>query len=145
MNQRGLCEQINPFCRTANSFTGDCVTCYDGYELKDRTCSVAVIVSIPFCSLVSAAGSCLDCIDSYYVRNGKCEPVSILCGGQYSKQTGQCTGCLGGYFLQDGECAYPAFGLDPACERYRSGFCEKCSRGFYLSSFICTEINRFCT
>jgi hypothetical protein len=37
-------------------------------------------------------------------------------------------------------------GVDPACERYGSGgFCDKCSLGFYLLSFRCTQIDNWCT
>lgn len=123
--------------------TGDCLTCYQGYTVRDGTCGLQVIVTIPFCSISSAAGQCMECIEGYYVKDNVCKPVSILCA-TYDKQTGLCKSCITGYFYQASECVFPAFGVDPACEHYLNGFCDKCSVGFYLKSYICTEINRLC-
>ncbi len=142
----GKCQQTDPLCKTTNQATGMCVECYQGYVLSSNSCIIPVIVQIPFCQSTSVAGTCVDCIDNYYVKNGGCTPVSILCGGKYNKMTGECTGCTDGYFLQGGECIYPALGVDPACERYGSGgFCEKCSLGFYLLNFKCSQIDNWCT
>jgi hypothetical protein len=102
LSQTRICEQVNPLCRTSNQITGDCVSCYEGYQMSGRTCVLPVIVNIPFCNIISAAGACVDCIEGYFVRDGQCRAVSILCGATYSKLTGQCTGCIGGYFLQGG-------------------------------------------
>lgn len=147
LSQTGKCQQADPLCKTLNQVTGICVECYQGYVLSSNSCVIPVIVQIPFCQTTSAAGTCVECIDNYYLKtSNSCTPVSILCGGKYNKVTGQCTGCTEGYFLQGGECIYPAMGIDPACEKYSAGgFCDKCSLGFYLLSFKCTQIDNYCT
>lgn len=128
-----------------NEVTGYCLSCYNGYKLDGNGgCEIDRPVNIPYCSVTGAGGNCLECMENYFLKNNECRPVSILCGGSYNKLTGQCTGCLAGHFLQGGECIYPALGLDPACEHYTNGYCDKCSKGFYWRNYVCAEINRLC-
>lgn len=134
-------------CKTFNQISAVCLECYQGYTLSANSCIIPVIVQIPYCQTTSVAGTCVECIDNYYIKdNTSCAPVSLLCAGKYNKKTGQCTGCAEGYFLQAGECIYPALGVDSACEHYSvGGFCDKCSLGFFLLNFKCTQIDNYCT
>ena len=37
----GKCMAVNPLCRTSNEFTGECTSCYPGYEIIRGTCELA--------------------------------------------------------------------------------------------------------
>ena len=37
----GKCMAVNPLCRTSNEFTGECTSCYPGYEIIRGGCEVA--------------------------------------------------------------------------------------------------------
>ena len=125
------CQQADPLCKTFNNRTGFCTSCYPGYQPSDGKCIVGKPVNIPYCDSVNAAGFCVECMENYYVKGNQCQPVSILCGGNYNKVTGTCTSCVSGYFLQDGECIFPAL-YDEFCIRYQSAYCNECQYGFYL-------------
>ena len=37
--------QANPLCRTFNPIGGDCLSCFDGYDLKNGVCQSSVFLS----------------------------------------------------------------------------------------------------
>lgn len=143
LGSNGVCQQVNPLCKGYNQTSGACISCYTGYFLQGVTCVIPSAVSIPYCTLLNAAGACIQCQSSYYVNGNVCSPVSILCA-TYDQQTGLCTSCVNGYFYQGGVCIYPALGLDPACEHYTNSYCDQCATGFYLSNYVCTQIDQNC-
>lgn len=36
----GYCKAANPLCRTFNNSNGDCLSCYKGYVIKEKTCAL---------------------------------------------------------------------------------------------------------
>lgn len=137
-----MCKQVDPLCRTHDSNSGVCTSCYPGYTLANGQCSIVQASQIPNCNVVNSAGACVECLSGYYVSNGRCEAVSILCAS-YNQQTGQCLSCISQHFLQDGECIYPSI-YDENCSRYQGSFCSQCRTSYYLQSFTCHPVDTQC-
>lgn len=75
------CELVNPQCKSYNESNGQCLTCYDGYDLKGGYCIDTSQVD-PNCAVYNST-ACAQCFRDYYynVSNGvgKCVAVSRLC------------------------------------------------------------------
>ena len=140
--QERMCKQLDPICRDHNLDTGACTDCYNGYTLMNSRCVVAAQVQIANCINVTPAGFCSQCIEGYYLKDGDCAVVSILCD-DYNRQTGECVTCIANHVLQDRQCIYPAI-YDINCVHYSSAYCDTCRIGFYLSNYMCVEVDPNC-
>lgn len=140
----GTCQPVNPLCRTFDSSSGNCLSCYSGYVIQGASCVVVQEVSIAFCQTISN-GFCQRCIQGYYTQTPlQCAPVSILCS-TYDQNTGNCLSCISGYFLQAGQCIFPSMGFDANCMAYDvSAYCSSCRPGFYLLNYVCAKVDPFC-
>ena len=60
LGDNGYCRAANPLCRTFNISTGNCLTCYKGYVVKDSTCALATSdTTDPNCLTFLPSGLCL--------------------------------------------------------------------------------------
>ena len=139
----GICNQLNPLCKTSDMTTGGCTDCYGGYTLSGSTCIVAAAVNIPYCQTVVGL-SCTLCISGFYVSNGGCALANTLCA-TYDPNSGACWSCLSSYVFQNGTCILPSLGIDPFCQYYTNSFCSQCVPGYALVSYVCNMIDVSCT
>lgn len=72
------CRQASPLCKTFDPSNGNCLTCYNGYEISGATCIVAVS-SDPNCKKVDGNNQCLVCYPGYVAIKGKCLDQNPLC------------------------------------------------------------------
>lgn len=54
----GACAQLDPLCKTSDERTGNCLSCYGGYNLNNLRCEVAQAILIVNCNIVSDLGVC---------------------------------------------------------------------------------------
>lgn len=143
----GSCTRVTKSCATYEMATGNCISCAADLGLLNGDCVPAAQRSDINCLQVGPSGNCVSCNPGYFINtsypSSSCQLVSQLCF-VFNYQTLQCTQCQNGYFLQDGGCIYPSMGYDRYCERYSGSYCERCSTGYYLSSYICTQMDPNC-
>jgi len=138
--------QSNPLCRTYDTNTGACLTCYDGYYLYCGQCIEVVLTpdNTPPSDLLCAkwnAGVCVQCARTAYFYNGACIQSNPQCR-TFNASNGWCTACYTGYVLVKGNCNVAPASAQPApqlpanfdiyCKTYYSGVCEECFFGFKL-------------
>lgn len=127
--------------------TGNCINCGAGLALLNGDCVPTAQKSDINCAQVGISGNCAACNHGYFLNtsssNPSCQLVSQLCL-IFNYQKLECTECQTGYFLQDGGCIYPSMGYDKYCERYSGSYCERCSDGYYLSNYMCTQMDPNC-
>jgi hypothetical protein len=143
-NNQGKCQQQDPLCRTFDTTSGNCLSCYSGYTLNSKLkCQVAQKSEIANCHS-SSKGLCVQCSPYFYLNNGKCLPVSILCL-TYDNSTGQCTSCPNQYYLQNGTCSQTSI-WDDNCITYQNSYCSQCKQGYYLltPNYTCKLVDPFC-
>lgn len=152
-NSNGICTLVNDHCKTWDRLTGDCLTCFDGYDLNNGSCvfspSNNASPSDPGCkSWVN--GACKECSKNW-VFNAKdvCIPVSDLC--KSSDNTGNCVTCYKGYDLVNGSCLYsPSNNAKPqdggcASWDWDNAVCLACSNNWVFDiNGICIKVNDLC-
>lgn len=117
-----MCKRVNPLCKTSNSFTGKCETCYPGYQLNANAGSCDVFFRDPNCKTFDGNNFCELCSQRYYLSsNNKCTPVNPLCL-DYDMRTGSCTDCYKGYQVNNGLCT-PSSLQDANCKTFNNGYC----------------------
>ena len=123
---------------------GSCISCYDGYFLRDEKCFILRVFQDPNCELFDSQGFCRRCRDRFYLKEIRCQAVSILCA-KYNIYTGECLSCNSEYFnLQNGTCVQ-LNAIIEGCSRYEGPFCAECERGYYYDFFDCIKIDRNCS
>jgi hypothetical protein len=142
LSSSGVCNQLNPLCKSSDMNTGNCLDCYPGYTLSSITCIVAASVNIPYCVTVTG-NVCSLCISGYYVSNGGCALANVLCS-TYDLNTGACLSCVTGYVFQNATCILPSLGIDPNCVQYSNSYCTTCATGYSLQNYYCTAIDPNC-
>jgi len=145
----GVCTPINPLCKTYNTTTGNCLTCYPGYFLNANlgNCSIGADPNLdPFCKIKDANSKCTQCYPNYYLSaNGSCPLSNPLCK-TINNTNGDCLTCYPGYIVKDKTCIIPtASDADANCIKfYSSGNCSSCYVGYYILNGVCTKINILC-
>lgn len=102
VGSEGKCKQASPLCRTFDSKNGNCLTCYNGYEVSSGACVIAKSHD-PFCKKTDAQNACLVCYSGYLPIRGKCVEQNPLCK-KVDLNNGGCTDCWSGYALADSNC-----------------------------------------
>jgi proprotein convertase subtilisin/kexin type 5 len=142
-----ICTPINPLCKTYNTTTGNCLSCYPGYYLLNGNCFVGVnpVTDDVNCKLRDSTGKCLQCYSSYYISaNATCKMANPLCK-TLDFTTGDCLTCYNGYSIQSGNCVVSsANNSDPNCIKVIAGVCSECYTGFFVGGGVCTRINVLC-
>ena len=143
----GVCTRVSPLCKTYNTNSGNCLTCYPGYYLAGGACWAGNDPNLdPNCNLRSLSGSCLQCIASYYLsENGYCTAANPLCR-TFNISTGACLTCYQGYIISGKTCVLATGdNTDPNCFKFLpSGLCEQCYVSFFPSAGVCKQVNQLC-
>jgi hypothetical protein len=138
----GNCTLANPLCKTLSQSNGQCLTCYDGYNLINGNCILVLAPTIPYCN-TQVQNACTNCVEGFYISNGQCLQVTAYCQA-YSMQTGVCLSCFQGYVFQNSVCIYPSLGVDPNCGFYTGSYCSTCKSGYVLVNYFCTASDPHC-
>jgi hypothetical protein len=98
-DKNGICSLVDDQCATWDKNTGECLSCYGGYDLNSGSC-IKSAVNLPIdagCSLWNSLQTiCLSCSKRWYFNSQSvCLPVSDLCNTWDSK--GKCLTCYKGY------------------------------------------------
>jgi proprotein convertase subtilisin/kexin type 5 len=131
------CQQISPLCATADQQTGLCLTCYNGYQLRNGVCLLSQ--SIANCRQISN-NVCLACSTGYFLQNGGCVQISSLCATA-DNTTGYCLSCYQGYILSSGSCV---ISQNSNCRQLRNNVCVDCAQGYMMTNGNCVVINPLC-
>ncbi len=112
------CKAANPLCKTFNTSNGDCLTCYDSFEVSKGNC-IKSNQSLNDANCAEFFGDiCLKCSKGFiFLDNGKCGLVDPSCQN-FSIMTGECTSCYMGYSLSFGKCinsTVDVSSIDPNC------------------------------
>jgi hypothetical protein len=83
------CVPFNPLCKSSDQQTGQCTSCFQGYQLSNGSCSV--FSKDPNCQFYNSNSTCVNCSYNYYIdqSTGKCKAVSNLCKS-YNSTNGNC-------------------------------------------------------
>ncbi len=97
----GKCKQVSPLCKSFDKSNGNCLTCYNGYEVVNGACVIAKSQD-PNCK--KADGNfCQQCYQGYIPINGKCMVQNPLCR-TIDMSNGGCMTCWQGYALAESNC-----------------------------------------
>lgn len=145
-NNAGICQIVNPLCKTYNNVNGACTSCYSGYQVNGNGCVPANATQIdPFCKVLNGS-LCIQCADRYYMNNqGTCTLISVFCLN-YNNVTGACLTCFGGYQLSGTQCIQANSTTDPNCAQWQNNICSQCSLGSYFDvNHVCQIVNPLCS
>lgn len=136
----GVCERVNPLCKTHDAATGACLTCYKGYAIRGSTC--VIFFQDPNCKNFDNAGNCMECVAKHFIKSGKCAPVNPLCK-EFNPLTGACTACYTGYSISGTTCIVGGAYLEqPNCKRFNGDTCLECYQRYYLNErSLCMQVN----
>ena len=149
-----VCVPVSDQCATFNSTTGNCITCYKGYNLDQGRCIIVDLTLVvnpdKGCKDWNwDALICLTCSDRWYINaQGVCTPVSDLC--QSADANGQCLSCYQGYNLVDGACQLSASNTaapsDLGCRTWdwNNQVCLACSEQWVLVNGACVPVSDQC-
>lgn len=151
-NAKGVCIPVSGQCRTYDNATGNCLTCYRGYDLENGSCNFSpsntAPVSDPGCSLWNGT-VCLSCSKNWvFNSNGICVTVHDTC--RTFDASGVCTGCYLGYSVVNGSCTVSVIGLvpDAGCKiwDFTTNSCNTCSAWFFYNttSKLCLPVSNLC-
>ena len=143
----GLCGLVNSNCKTFNNITGQCTSCYQGYQVSNGLCVNGTAVALdPNCAAFNG-NLCTNCSRNFYFGpNALCLAVDPLCNG-YNPVNGACTGCYQSFALQNGACVPNANNslTDPNCASFLGTVCVACGvRTFMNNSGLCQPISVNC-
>ena len=147
----GKCAEVSTLCKSHDSASGHCLSCFLGYDLVDGSCvysssNSAAPADAGCRSWVS--GVCQEC-SNYFSFNSKgvCTPVSDQCK-TYSGLS--CTSCFNGYVLNNGSCILSELNSarpsDAGCGLWdwAKQVCVKCSQNWFASNGICLPVSDLC-
>jgi len=106
-NANKVCVATSDQCKTINSQTGDCTSCFKGYDLINGTCSFSTFNSAKPAQIGCSTWDwdnqiCLQCSKRWVFNSNKqCVPVDDQCSS-FDSNSGTCTACFSGYNLQNG-------------------------------------------
>jgi hypothetical protein len=118
-----LCTPINSLCKTYNTTTGNCLSCYPGYYLLNGSCLVGPRPTTDAnCKLWNDSGKCLQCYSGYFLSaNTTCMVSNPLCK-TLDISNGACLTCYTGFSLVTGNCVVSSSdNSDPNCVKNGGG------------------------
>lgn len=144
---------MNLLCKTTDTQTGACLTCYDGYTLASPTCKPASSETADiYCKKFDEKNKrlCVECYGGYFIATGTglCTLLDSTCK-ETDKATGACTSCYGGYNLISGKCVYDtpatAVNTDQFCIKLDGAKCLECNKGYFVAANnVCTKVDDSC-
>ncbi len=149
LDSGAICQPVNTNCKTYNTQTGACLSCYPGFGIVETTCLPGVSTSSydPNCNQFNGS-LCIKCSEGYYhPTSGPCTQINPSCKTADST-SGHCTSCFPGFTVQNGLCLVGStVSVVSNCNQLDSvtGKCLKCSFGFYFDSFgVCVAQDTNC-
>jgi hypothetical protein len=142
-NANKVCVPVSDQCKT-NDDSGNCLTCYKGYDLKDGACIFSSFNNAKPADSGCATWDwdnqvCLACSKNWVFNSNKvCVPVSDQCAS--SDANGNCLTCFKGYDLKDGACVFSSFNnakpSDSGCGTWDwdNQVCLACSKGWFFNA-----------
>ena len=142
-NEDGLCVSVSSQCNTFDKASGNCLTCFAGYDLFEGDCVYSPDNTMSPPDLGCGTWDwknlkCLACSNRWAFNDqGICVPVSDLC--KEHNEAGACVACFKGYDLKEGKCLYS---LDNEMKPHDLGcgtwdwdnqVCLKCSNGWFFN------------
>ena len=96
------CFPVDTSCVTYNKTNGNCLSCYEGYELKNNKCNKC---KAGMYSNSKTNKKCVECEEGYYSFPGwkMCINCDVGCTS-CDKTSGKCFSCYEGYELNNGKC-----------------------------------------
>lgn len=150
-DQNKVCKPVSDLCSTFDKTTGDCTSCYRGYDLQGTTCvyspSNVAPPTDPGCKVWSN-GLCLECSERWAFNADKiCVTVSDLCK---TSEGLTCTSCFKGYVLDNGACIFSPVNhqapSDAGCKTWDwdNQICLECSNWWFFSEGKCVPVSDLC-
>ena len=104
----GECSAVSDQCKTFNLSNGDCLSCYDGWNLDDGECVLPggpVVPEDPVEGCIEYdANGCKTCeYRRVRISASECRKVSDQCN-TWNSSNGACLSCYNGYILSNGQC-----------------------------------------
>lgn len=135
-NGLGVCELVNPLCKTFDALNGACTSCFSGYEVTGGgQCEKSKEEERDAYCAEFQEGFCVKCSNGYYFeRDGKCTAADPLCA-TFDPMDGRCLTCFLGYEVQSGLCILKEEDArDPNCASFNpDNTCKQCSKGFVFN------------
>ena len=160
-------------CNTTDDKGCKCLTCNDGYFLKNHQClkcddncktcnssstscidcnegffltsDETCISCTENCKICLNETQCLTCIDNYFLLSDKCFQCNVNC--KTSNDNCKCDTCEGGYFLSNYQCLECDINCQ-TCSKH-ANYCTSCFDGAYLTSsntcLNCTGLCKTCS
>lgn len=154
-DSNGVCQAVSNNCNTWDAKTGDCLTCFGGYDLEKGSCVFSASNNAKPSDLGCSkwdlkSQACLSCSKNWVFNTNKvCTPVSDFC--KSSTDNGVCTSCYSGYDLINGACLISSTNTarpsDLGCAAWDWGnnICLTCSKNWvFNSNKVCTQVSSFC-
>ena len=151
----GVCQAVSSNCNTWDAKSGNCLSCYGGYDLKDGVCNFSPANNAKPTDFGCRNWDwkkqvCLACSNNWTFNTNKvCVPVSDFC--KNADQNGACTACYNGYDLKNGACivseSNTARPSDLGCTTWNwaSNVCTACSKNWvFNSNKVCVQVNSLC-
>lgn len=144
----GICLIANPICKTFDTSNGNCLSCYDSFELFGGNCLKSnQSISDPNCAEF-LQGICAKCSAGFFFKDdGMCGLVNSNCK-TFDAVSGNCLTCYLGFSLSGGSCVAgnsSSSAIDPNCAAFAAGACVRCSRNFYFgANGACVAVNPLC-
>ncbi|ELP94370.1 hypothetical protein EIN_401330 [Entamoeba invadens IP1] len=157
------CKACLSVCNTCDKTTGECLTCYSGYQLNaSQSCEICQrgthsygtkcddceemkyqseegqSVCLACSTNCYIDGSCTLCHDGYYSTGGtgSCKPCPVICDNCI-RESGVCSSCSSGFKKVGGECTSCASnGNCNTCdsdENESNRVCVECAENYYLN------------
>ena len=154
-NAEGICNSVSAQCNTFDKASGNCLTCFKGYDLKNGKCLSSDSNNAK--SANSGCGTwdwdkqvCQKCSSHWFFNENKvCVPVSDQC--KSSIENGACDSCYVGYDLVQGKCIFSGFnnafpsGSGCGTWDWTNQACVKCSkRWVFNNENVCVPVSDQC-
>jgi hypothetical protein len=149
-NNQGACVPVSDQCKAFDR-SGNCVSCYDGYNLESGKCVLAPIQKPSDLGCATwdwKKQQCLKCSNNWVFNNlGVCVPVSDQCNT--FDLSGLCVSCYDGYNLVAGKCVLAPIQnpTDAGCATWdwKKQQCLKCSNNWvFNNNGVCIPVSDQC-
>ena len=154
-NDKGICTAVSAQCNTFDKASGNCLTCFGGYDLVDGACVYSPSNTANPSDLGCGTWDwknqvCLSCSNKWaFNANKVCVPVSDQCAS--NDASGACLTCFSGYDLKDGQCLFSlsnnAKPADLGCGTWdwANQVCLSCSNGWVFNDKkVCVAVSDQC-
>jgi proprotein convertase subtilisin/kexin type 5 len=153
-NANGKCITVSDQCKTYDAASGDCLSCYNGYDLVNGSCLYSESNNAKPTDGGCAAwdwanAKCKSCSTNWvFDSNGLCITVSDQC--RTANTNGLCDSCYRGYDLVNGSCVFSSSNSAPLADagckvwNWTANSCEVCSSSWYFVNGVCAQISNLC-